>query len=241
MSCSLAATPESLRITKPSPTVLDESALSDLDAITVGGNDPVITVTPKSLAEPDYPPAEQQTSPNDLGAITVKDSGPTGEGTQKTPESFGNEKYPPSIANGNITAWKNSADLTPLHDSDIATCAVFSSDDSVLLLVQTDVFTSIKLRVHTENVAVDTRSCSAPLIVAAHNSNLSLGKVPCRPICIGLLRCQRVDKTENALGSHEFRCHCEGAKCRGVVLVIEPSAAINAKHDVKICHIQSLA
>ena len=241
MSCSLAATPESLRITKPSPTVQEESAPSDVDAITVGGNDPVPTVTPESLADTDHPPSEQQTSPNDPDAITVEDPGPTGEGTPKTPESFGNKQYFPRIANGNITVWKNSADLTPLHDPDIATCVAFSSDDSVLLLVQTNVFTSIKLRVHTENLAVDTRSCDTPLIVAAHKSNLPLGKVPCRPICTGLLGCQRVDKTENAPGSHEFRCHCEGAECRGVVLAIQPSAAINAKHDVKICHIQSLA
>ena len=174
-------------------------------------------------------------------SFVATDPGPSSEGTEKPSESLSNRQHYPSIANGNITAWKNSADLTPLHDSDIATCAALSSDDSVLLLVQTDVFTSINLRVHTENLAVDARSCSAPLIVAAHNSNLPLGKVPCRPICIGLLRCQRVDKTENALGSHEFRCRCQGTECRGVVLAIQPSAAINAKHDVKICHIQSFA
>ena len=163
------------------------------------------------------------------------------EGTEIIHELQSNGQESPSIGNVNtmITAWKHSVDLTSLHDSDTTTCVSFSPDDPVLLLVQTNVFAFIKLRVHTENLAVDIRSCAAPLLVASHRSNLTLAEFPCRPICSGLIRCQLVDQNE-MLGSHEFSCRCQVTECRGVVLAIQPSAALDAKYDVKVCHIAQL-
>ena len=163
------------------------------------------------------------------------------EGTEIIHELTSNGQESPSTGNVNtmITAWKNSVDLTSLHDSDTATCVSFSPDDPVLLLVPTDVFTSISLQVHMENLAVNTRSCDTPLLVASHNSHLTLGEFPCRPICSGLMRCQLMDQNE-MLRSLEFSCRCRGIECRGVVLAIQPSAALDAKYDVKLCHIAQL-
>ena len=140
-----------------------------------------------------------------------------------------------------IIAWKNSSVLTLLLDDSSETCASFPPDDPVLLLVAVDRFASTTVRVFSQNLHLDKNGCESPLIVASHNSESPLGQAPCRPVCDGLLRCQRKDPISSGVQMFsDFVCSCGQASCRGVIVAFQPSTVIDRAQDVSLCHIQEV-
>ena len=146
-----------------------------------------------------------------------------------------------SPARDAITAWKSAVNMTYLNDDDPSTCETFSTSDPVLLLVPFQPFSSVMVRVYTENLRVESQDCSSPLLMATHNTQLSLGEDPCLPICGNPIRCwMEIYPYEDYPGYYTFMCPCNEASCRGIILAIQPSAVIDHTKGFRVCHVQKI-
>ena len=91
------------------------------------------------------------------------------------------------------------------------------------------------------NLLAEDQRCSSPLFMATHDTDLSPGEEPCLPICGNPVRCELQHDSDGLdRGYYIFSCHCNKQACRGVILVIQPSAVIDPANDFKICHVEEI-
>ena len=166
----------------------------------------------------------------------VSATSPSGASSVSPPHSSAS-----SLVSDIITAWKSAVNLTYLNDDDPFTCETFSTGDPVLLLAPFQPFSSVMVRVYTENLRAESQDCSTPLLMATHNTQLSLGEDPCLPFCGNPIRCLlESDPNEDYPGYYTFMCPCNEASCRGIILAIQPSAVIDNTKGFRVCQVQKI-
>ena len=134
-------------------------------------------------------------------------------------------------------AWNLDLHMTSLNDNPTHTCAnVFLPSSNGLLIMNTSIFTELRLRLVTTNLAVTPSNChSTPLLLFINAGEGSMASDECRPFCGPPTTCNLENQLEDLT---IWNCHCPGGTCDQIAFAIAPGAFVDNGIPAQICHVR---
>ena len=134
-------------------------------------------------------------------------------------------------------AWNLGLDVTPPNDNSTHSCAnVFLPSSNGLLIMNTSIFTELRLRLVTTNLAVTPSNChSTPLLLFINTGEGSMASDECRPFCGPPTTCNLENQLEDLT---IWNCHCLEGTCNQIALAITPGAFVDTSISAQICHVR---
>ena len=150
------------------------------------------------------------------------------------------------LASPRAVTWRQEMDLSAFLDEQPTTCTTIPFHDvhlqSVPVLVTTEAFKSLKLRLTMQNLSAEpVTKCGLPVFVLTQASELELGQANCKPFCDLLVKCDLVSKLDvdpiTNVAAIDYVCHCQVDSCKGVAVHVPRSAVLDPSSTVGLCHV----